>query len=47
MQVFSDILGTNKELLVDELKFNKTEDTLFALEVDSEFVYKLFYKKIN
>ena len=35
-----------KEILVENFRFTKTEDILFALEVDGENVYDLLYKSI-
>ena len=45
--VASDSTATpNKEILLDNFRFTKAEDILFALEVDGEYVYNLLCKKI-
>ena len=44
--VFDSTANPNKEILVDNFRFTKAEDFLFALEVDSEYVYNLFCKRI-
>ena len=36
----------NKEILVENFRFTKSEDILFALDVDGEHVYDLLYKSI-
>ena len=36
----------NKEILVDNFRFTKAEDILFALEVDGEHVNELMYQGI-
>ena len=36
-----------KNSFVDNFRFTKAEDILFALEMNSEFVYNLLYKSIN
>ena len=44
--VFDSAAYPNKEILVDNFRFTKTEDIIFALEVDGEFVYNLLRRKI-
>jgi len=45
--VFDSQANPNKEILVDNFRFTKTEDILFALEMDGEYVFNLLCKKIN
>ena len=40
------IANPNKAILVENFRFTKTEDILFALNVDGEHVYDLLYKSI-
>ena len=35
------------ELIVDELKFSKTQEIWFDSEMNNEYVYNLFYRKIS
>ena len=44
--VFDSTANPNKEILVDNFRFKKAEDILFALEVDGEYVYNLLCKRI-
>ena len=44
--VFESSANPNKEILVNNFRFTKAEDILFALEVDGEFVYNLLCRKI-
>ena len=44
--VFDSTANPNKEILIDNFRFTKAEDTLFALEVDGKFVYNLLCRKI-
>ena len=38
---------TIKNSFADNFRFTKAEDILFALEMNSKFVYNLLYKRIN
>ena len=46
-EVFDSHANPNKEILVDNFRFKKTEDIMFALEMDAEYVFNLLCKKIN
>ena len=46
-EVFDSHANPNKEILVDNFRFTKTEDMMFALEMDGEYVFNLLCKKIN
>ena len=46
-EVFDSHANPNKEILVDNFRFTKAEDIMFALEMDGEFVFNLLCKKIN
>ena len=39
--VFDSTANPNKEILVDNFRFTKAEDIMFALEMDGEYVFKL------
>ena len=45
-EVFDSAANPNKEIFVDNFRFTKAEDILFALEMNGEFVYNLLYRKI-
>ena len=46
--MWSDFLANpTKNSFVDNFRFTTAEDILFALEMDSESVYNLLYKRIN
>ena len=46
-EVFDSPANPHKEILVDNFRFTKAEDILFALEMDGEYVFNLLCKKIN
>ena len=46
-EVFDFQANPIKNSFVDTFRFTKAEDILFALEMNSEFVYNLLYKRIN
>ena len=46
-EVFDSHANPNREILVDNFRFTKTEDIMFALEMDGEYVFTLLCKKIN
>jgi len=46
-EVFDSHANPNKEILVDNFRFTKAEDIMFALEMDGEYVFNLLCKKIN
>ena len=46
-KVFDSHANPNKEILVDNFRFTKAEDIMFALEMDGECVFNLLCKKIN
>ena len=46
-EVFDSLANPNKEILVDNFRFTKAEDILFAREMDGEYVFNLLCKKIN
>ena len=46
-EVFNSHANPNKEILVDNFRFTKAEDIMFALEMDGEYVFNMLCKKIN
>ena len=46
-EVFDSNANPNKEILMDNFRFTKAEDIMFALEMDGEFVCNLLCKNIN
>ena len=46
-EVFDSHANPNKEILVDNFRFTKAEDIMFALEMDGEYVFNMLCKKIN
>ena len=46
-EVFDSHANPSKEILVDNFRFTKEEDIVFALEMDGEYVSNLLCKKIN
>ena len=46
-QVFDSLANPNKEILVDHFRFTKTEDIMFALEMDGSYVFSSLCKNIN
>ena len=46
-EVFDFQANPTKDSFIDNFRFITAEDILFALEMNSEFVYKLLYKRIN
>ena len=45
-EVFDSHANPNKEILVDNFRFTKAEDIMFALEMDGEYVFNLLCKRI-
>ena len=46
-EVFDSHANPNKEILVDNFRFTKAEDIMFALEMDGEYVFNMLCKEIN
>ena len=46
-EVFDFQANLIKNIFVDNIRFTKAEDMLFALEMNSEFVYNLLYERIK
>ena len=46
-EVFDSHANPNKEILIDNFRFTKAEDIMFALEMDVEYVFNFLCKKIN